>query len=189
MKQGKAPFIPVEQLPYVLAACEGQHEKRDQALVLVSHFLGLRAKEMAALRISDVVQNGQLVDTIRLLRSMTKGAKFREAYLVNADTRQIILEYLQERNEPNLDAPLFLSRKGGHFSANSMQRQMARIYAKSGIKASSHSGRRSFATRLIQGGADIYSIKELMGHTSIATTQIYFFTSPERLKTVVSLLG
>lgn len=189
MKQGKAPFIPVEQLPYVLAACDGPHLLRDQALVLVSHFLGLRAKEMAGLKVKDVIVNGQLVDTVRLLRSITKGAKYREAYLMNGDTRQSILNYLQSRIDVLPDDPLFLSQKGGHFSANSMQRLMANIYAKAGIKASSHSGRRSFATRLIQGGADIYSVMNLMGHTSIGTTQIYFYTSPERLKSVVSILG
>lgn len=189
MKQGKAPFIPVHQLPYILAACDGPNQKRDQALVLVSHFLGLRVKEMASLRISDVLQNGELVETIRLLKSMTKGNKFREAYLMNADTRQILLEYLMERKNAQPHDPLFLSQKGGAFSPNSLQRQLARIYAKAGIKASSHSGRRSFATRLIQNGVDPNTIRELMGHTSILTTQLYFFTSPERLKGAVSSLN
>jgi integrase/recombinase XerD len=189
MKQGTAPFIPVEQLPYVLAACDGPHLLRDQALVLTSHFLGLRAKELAGLKVQDVFQNGVLVDTVRLLRSITKGSKYREAYLVNKDTRLALLTYLQSRPDLLPDDPLFLSQKGGHFSANSMQRLLAIIYSKAGIKASSHSGRRSFATRLIQGGADIYSVMELMGHTHIGTTQIYFFTSPERLKSVASILG
>jgi len=188
MKQGKAPFIPVDHLPRILTACEGCHKLRDQSIVLISHYLGLRAMEIAALRIGDVLQCGQLVDTVRLLRSMTKGAKFREAYIVNEHLRLVLSQYLEERGPTLSCKPLFLSQKGGHFSPNSMQRQLARIYSKAGIKASSHSGRRSFATRLIQGGADIYSIKELMGHTSIATTQVYFFTSPERLKSVAAML-
>ena len=57
-----------------------------------------------------------------------------------------------------------------------------------GVHASSHSGRRSFATHLIQNGADIYTVKEMMGHTSIATTQEYFTTSPERMKKFAALL-
>jgi len=62
------------------------------------------------------------------------------------------------------------------------------MYKRSGINGSSHSGRRSYATHLIQLGADIYSIKELLGHASIVTTQAYFSTNPARLKQVVGLL-
>lgn len=189
MKQGKAPFIPIDQLPHVLAACTGVHSKRDQAMILFTHFLGVRAKELSLLKVSDVIQNGRLVETVRLTRSITKGSKYREVFLMNADTRVVILEYLQQRRNILPDEPLFLSQKGGGFSPNSIQRCIANIYKKAGIKASSHSGRRSFATRLIQNGADIYSVKELLGHSTIATTQIYFYSSPERLKGAVKLLG
>lgn len=63
-----------------------------------------------------------------------------------------------------------------------MRRGVAGLYRDAGVAGSSHSGRRSFATMLIEGGADIYSVKELLGHSSIATTLVYLTASPERLK-------
>lgn len=87
-----------------------------------------------------------------------------------------------------MESPLFLSQKGGAFSPNTMQRLIANLYKKGDVRASSHSGRRSFATRLIENGTDIYAVMELMGHSSIQTTQTYFATNPERLKRLSALL-
>lgn len=157
---------------------------------MLSHYLGLRAKELASLTIGDVFDpsSGKPRDVVRLLASMTKGGKPREVFLVNEEPRQQLLAYLRERSLRHMDAPLFQSQRGGHFSANSMQRLVAICYRRAGIQASSHSGRRSFATNLIERGADIYAVKEMLGHTSIVTTQAYFTTNPERLKKFAGLL-
>lgn len=190
-KQGKAPYLTSEQLQRALDAQRLQrHELRDRAILMTSHYLGLRAKELAALRIGDVFdpRTGQLREVVRLLNSMTKGGRYREVFLVNDAARAELMRYLRRRDLDDLDAPLFQSERGGAFSANSMQRLIAICYARANIKASSHSGRRSFATRLIESGADIYAVKELLGHASIVTTQAYFTTSPERLKKFAALL-
>jgi len=174
----------------VIAACDGPNQARNRAILLVSYNLGLRAKELASLTIGDMLDaDGRLNETIRLLKHMTKGAKFREVFLVHDATRQTLEDYLSHRGRRGGDRPLFLSQKGQPFSANSMQRLMGQLYHNAHILGSSHSGRRSFATRLIERGADIYAIKELMGHESITTTQAYFFASPERLKKISKLLG
>lgn len=189
-KRGKAPYVPEETLENVLMSCyKTRHDLRDRALMLVSHYLGLRAKELAALKLEDVLDhNGQLREIIKLKK--TKGDRVREVFLVHEPTRQALQAYLSTRSDRSrLDAPVFRSQKGGAFSAGSMQRQCARIYQRSDVKASSHSGRRSFATRLIERNADIYAVKELLGHEDIRTTQEYFFTSPERLKRVAELLN
>ncbi|TCV82693.1 tyrosine-type recombinase/integrase [Sulfurirhabdus autotrophica] len=190
MKQGKAPYIPVEVLERTLAAQSGYHAPRNRAVLLLSHYLGLRAKELSLLTIGDVFDphSGSVKETIRLLASMTKGERFREVFLVNEQSRENVRLYLLSRGIRHLAAPLFLSQKGGQFSANTMQRLIANIYKTANVKASSHSGRRSFATRLIESGADIYSVKELLGHSSIVTTQAYFATSPERLKRIAGVL-
>lgn len=188
MTRGKAPYVPEATLVTVLDACRERHQLRDRAIMLVSHYLGLRAKEIAALRIGDVCDgHGKLREVIRLTE--TKGDRVREVFLVHPGTRKALERYLARRDRFDRDAPLFLSQKGGAFSANSMQRQCARIYRWAGVKASSHSGRRSFATRLIERNADIYAVKELLGHGDIRTTQEYFSTSPERLKKVAQLLN
>lgn len=191
LKSGKAPFISEDELQYVLDYLQGQHLLRNKVVILFSHFLGLRAKELASLTIEDVYdQNKKYIkETIRLLGKMTKGNKYREVFLVDSYVRELVKRYLFEnRNVNDLKAPLFLSQKGGAFSANTMQRMIANIYKSVGIKASSHSGRRSFATRLIRNNVDIYSIQQLMGHSSIITTQVYFSSDPNKLKEVSLLL-
>lgn len=190
MKQGKAPYIPVEVLERTVAAQKGHHATRNKTILLLSHYMGLRAKELSLLRVGDVFDShaGKVKEVIRLLASMTKGERFREVFLVNESARENVRLYLIERGMRSLEAPLFLSQKGGAFSPNTMQRLLRDIYLAANVKASSHSGRRSFATRLIESGADIYSVKELLGHSSIVTTQAYFATSPERLKRLVGVL-
>lgn len=187
MKTGVAPYVPKEVLARVIAAQDGCNVRRDQAILYFSHYLGLRAKEIALLSLGDVVtSDGSIKEVIRLFK--TKGNKFRESFLVNTDARESLRRYLATRGIRHLDAPLFLSQKGGAFTPNTMQRLIANLYKKADIKASSHSGRRSFATNLIERGADIYSVMQMMGHSSITTTQGYFATSPERLKRFANIL-
>lgn len=172
----------------MLQAQCGANADRDIAILYLSHYLGLRAKELASLRVGDVFDPKSGVrEVIRLLAMMTKGDRYREVFLVKDEARQAILRYISTRST-RPEAPLFLSQKGGALSPNTMQRLVANLYLKADVKASSHSGRRSFATRLIEAGADIYAVKELLGHTSIVTTQRYFSTSPERLKKTAGLL-
>lgn len=193
MKQGKAPYLPLCALESAIKAQTNHtHEIRDSTILLLSHYLGLRAKELAGLLIGDVYDfsSRQLKEVIALRSAITKGSKYREVFLVNEKARTYLLRYLHtERglNYPN--APLFLSQRGSGFSANTMQRLIAICYSRAGIDASSHSGRRSFATHLIQNGADIYSVQLLLGHSSISTTEKYFTSSPERLKRMASLLA
>jgi len=190
MKQGKAPYIPISALQVVLAAQSGLHAKRDQAILLLSHYMGLRAMELARLTIGDLYdpQTGEVRDSVRLLSCMTKGQKFREVYLVNAQARAALDIYLATRGLRHMDAPLFLSQRGGAFSPNTLQRLLSHIYQRAGVLGSSHSGRRSFATHLIEAGADVFAIKELLGHTSLSTTQRYFSSNPPRMKKLVALL-
>ncbi len=175
MKQGKAPYIALSTLQVVLDAQQGLHANRDRAILMLSHY------------IYDL-KTGQIKESVRLLACMTKGERFREVFLTNEKAKEMLRAYLSQRSLRYGDAPLFLSQRGGAFSANTMQRLLAIMYKRSGINGSSHSGRRSYATHLIQLGADIYSIKELLGHASIVTTQAYFSTNPARLKQVVGLL-
>lgn len=191
--KGKAPYIPEPQLDAALAACTSSlHGLRDKALLLLSYNCGLRAKELAALRLMDVFDPGwQIIDTMRL--TQTKGNKFREVPLVHEKTRAALMHYIEWRREEHWlgcqEGPLFRTQRGGHFSADSLQQHFHKMYVRAGLQASSHSGRRSFATRLIERGADIYSVMTLMGHSNINTTQLYFTTSPERLRSVAKLLG
>jgi integrase/recombinase XerD len=187
MRTGKAPYVPKDTLRRTLDAQHGVHALRNRTILLLSHYLGLRAKELAGLTVGDVfdLATGQVKEVVRLTK--TKGDRFREAFLVNDEARDHVRRHIISRPARST-APLFLSQKGGAFTANTMQKLLHNIYAEAGVSASSHSGRRSFATRLIEGGADVYAVMQMMGHSSIMTTQQYFATSPERLKRFAGVL-
>lgn len=190
-KSGKAAYISESDLQLTLKSLKGKNSVRNQAVLLASHFMGLRAKEMASLKMGDVYdfKNHILRDTIRLLAAYTKGNKYREVFLLDNNARSIMLEYILSREDSGPEAPLFLSQKLQPFTANTMQRMIGNLYKKAGINGTSHSGRRSFATRLIRHNVDIYSIQQLMGHSSITTTQEYFASDPNLLKEKVFKLS
>ena len=190
-KTGKAAYVSEKELQITMSNLRGKNSLRNKSILLASHFMGLRAKEMALLKIGDMYdfQNKILRDTIRLLAAYTKGNKYREVFLLDSNARKILLEYILARPDAAPDAPLFLSQKLTPFTANTMQRMIGNLYKMAGINGTSHSGRRSFATRLIRRNVDIYSVQQLMGHSNIATTQEYFVSDPMLLKEQVIKLS
>ena len=190
-KTGKAAYVSEQELQITMSNLRGKNSLRNKSILLVSHFMGLRAKEMALLKIVDLYdfKNGILRDTIRLLAAYTKGNKYREVFLLDFAARRIMLEYILSRPDFAPEAPLFLSQKLTPFTANTMQRMIGNLYKNAGINGTSHSGRRSFATRLIRRNVDIYSVQQLMGHANIATTQEYFVSDPMLLKDQVIKLS
>ncbi|MGW8422862.1 tyrosine-type recombinase/integrase [Comamonas sp. HJ-2] len=189
MRSTKAPYISLETLETVLLAQTGRHGQRNRVILLMSHFCGLRAMELANLTRGDVIdRKGEVKQAIQLTEEMTKGRKFREVFLMDERTRMELKNYTLENPGDPL-CSLFKSQRHGFFTPNTMQKLIANCYKSAQIKASSHSGRRSYATRLIENGADIYSIKTLMGHSSISTTERYFTHNSERLKRLTKLLS
>ncbi|MBV7539080.1 site-specific integrase [Duganella sp. sic0402] len=196
MKEGQAKVLTERELSKVVNAVKKKaHAKRNVALLYCSFGLGLRAKEMAALRIKHVIDaDGQMLDEINLTGTMTKGGKQRHAYLSSPKLIAAIRDFIDERQEVegilfNLEAPLFKSQKGSSFTPNSLQQLFHRMYTDAKLQgASSHSGRRTFATTLIEKGVDIKAVSTLMGHSSIAMTAKYVDNNPARLKQIVTNL-
>lgn len=192
MKEGQAKVLSdAEFRRAVTFARKNTNSRRNVALLYFSFRLGLRAKEMAALRVSDVMApDGGLLEEINLLSAMTKGAKQRHIFLTNEKVKSVLIEYLNERRSKQgaliaRDAPLFLSQRRGHFSPNTLQQLFHRLYIQVGLHgASSHSGRRTFATNLIERGIDIKAVSTLMGHASVAMTARYVEDNPVRLKKI-----
>ncbi|KVN60315.1 tyrosine-type recombinase/integrase [Burkholderia stagnalis] len=192
MREGQAKVLTESEFRRVVNAVKKEaHAKRNIALLYCSFGLGLRAKEMASLRIRHVLDDdGKLLDEINLDGSMTKGGKQRHAYLTNTKVSDALRDYLDERRELdgilfNYEAPLFRSQKGGLFTPNTLQQLFQRMYSKARLQgASSHSGRRTFATTLIEKGVDIKAVSTLMGHASIAMTARYVEDNPVRLKQI-----
>jgi integrase/recombinase XerD len=191
--EGKAKVLSEKEYTraMTLALAMEKHGRRNAALIAISYYCGLRAKEMAGMLLSDVLTaDRELKSEVTLRTATTKNGKKRMAYIVNAKLRQILSLYLEERRNDALGRPLFLSQKGGAFSPNSMQRLFSTLYQElAGIEgATSHSGRRTFATNVLNGGASIKDLQVLMGHSSINTTAIYVQEDPERLANLVKKL-
>ena len=194
MREGQAKVLTEKEITRVLNVIQTKsHSKRNTALLYLSFGLGLRAKELASLKIKHVMDcDDALTDEINLTSNMTKGKKQRYVYLTNPKVRKFIQELIDERKSKdkglfNLEAPLFRSQKGGCFSPNTMQQLLHRVFNQAGlIGASSHSGRRTFATNLIEKGVDIKAISTLMGHSNISMTAKYVSDNPVRLKHIAS---
>ena len=156
-------------------------ELRDRALLEIAYACGLRAEELVNLDVTSIAFDAEE------LRVEGKGAKTRFVP-VGEPALRALTRYI-ERGRPALaagdgDAALFLSKSGRRLSTSDVRRRL-RVWARhaavqGGI--SPHTLRHSFATHLLEGGADLRAIQDLLGHASISTTQIYTQVESARLK-------
>jgi integrase/recombinase XerD len=124
-----------------------------------------------------------------LQATQTKGHRSCTVF-VNKPLRQQFADYKAWLGPKTTnEQPLFASQKGGHFSANTMCQLFLVIYKQCGLtNASSHSGRRTFITRLANKGVGVRVLAELAGYRSIQTTQRYIDVSDEQMASAVELL-
>jgi len=179
---------------------------RDRAILELLYGAGLRVAELCSIDLEDVDLRG------RTIRVMGKGRKQRqmpigepaargvETYLEGS--RAVLLERrvdaqlvphaktaeaveTAEETHGGVENALFVNRRGRRIGPRSVRSMLTRYLAAGGERhASPHALRHSFATHLLDGGADLRSVQELLGHESLATTQIYTHVSTERLRTV-----
>jgi integrase/recombinase XerC/integrase/recombinase XerD len=157
-------------------------EVRDRAMFELTYSCGLRCEEIVTLDLDSVDFESEQ------LRVHGKGGK--ERLLPVGEPAQRALERYLETARPALllgepDEPaLLLSRRGRRLSSSDVRRRLRRWVREAAIGAgiSPHSLRHAFATHLLEGGADLRSIQELLGHASISTTQIYTRVDPSRLR-------
>ena len=145
---------------------------RDRAMLELIYAAGLRVSEAAGLNVQD------LNVRTRELRVTGKGSKQR-VVLMGGAARDALGLYLSEER-PRLagrdsGSALFLNRSGGRLSQRSIQKKVRRYAAEVGLgtQVHTHTLRHSFATHLLEGGADLRVVQELLGHASPSTTQIY----------------
>jgi len=163
---------------------------RNHLVVALSYYVGLRAKEIAALQISDLYDGSSVNKVLRLTSDKVKGDKHRDLYISNSKLRTYIQDYINYRlqvdGELRLSAPLIRSRQGSKFSPASMSRMIGLIYKAAGFQSmTSHSGRRSMITDLANKGVDLNSIRVIAGHSSIATTQRYIEHNPQVISDIL----
>ena len=186
----QAQTLTDAQLRRVLHYCRSRrHPLRDETIILTSFYAGLRAIEIAALKYKDVYdEQGAVRDQFTLRATQSKGGRTRTVY-IGSKLKRALKEYQASIVRNREDMPLFPSQKGGHFSANTMCQLFLDIYKACGLRdASSHSGRRTYITKLANKGVGVRLLAELAGHSHISTTQRYIDVNAEQLKEAVELL-
>ncbi len=173
-----------EPLEEALNALGGEDPaaRRDRALLETTYSSGLRLSELVGLNWGDVDRRGGLV------RVRGKGRRERIVPL-GATALEAIDRYRESRvragrGPGSLAEPVFTGPSGRRLSGRTVQRVVARRLAAAarGLGVSPHALRHSFATHMLDAGADLRVIQELLGHRSLATTQIYTHVSRERLR-------
>jgi integrase/recombinase XerC len=132
----------------------------EKLIVSMLYTLGLRISELASLKLEDISDEW--------VRVLGKGNKQRDVPLLKF-TKELIDEYLS-----TFAMKKFLfEKKGGKLSENSLRYIITKVFRRVGLKVTPHQLRHSYATSLLNGGAPIVDVSELLGHSSMATTQIY----------------
>ena len=165
------------------------YAKRNRAMFQLSWLAGMRVGEIAALTVDDVMtSNGEIVKEIRLRAEQTKGQKGRAVFLSDKLRRELA-DYIPTLAHSAPSRPLIYSQRGyGRFSNGTLCMLFASIYQQAGLRTSSHSGRRTYATRLNEKGVGMRTIQKLMGHKHIGTTALYCDVSDDTLRKAVELV-
>jgi integrase/recombinase XerC len=154
-------------------------ELRDRAILELLYSSGIRVGELVGLN------SNRLDLDLGIVRVMGKGRKER-IVPIGSKAVEALKAYLERRGDLEGEEPLFVNRRGGRLTARSIGRLIKKYTKLSGIfrKISPHSLRHSFATHLLDAGADIREIQEMLGHASLSTTQRYIHLSLGKLMEV-----
>ncbi|NIA20903.1 MAG: tyrosine recombinase XerC [Anaerolineaceae bacterium] len=179
-------FLDPDEIERLLEAPKGGDllTLRDRAILETLYSTGMRVSEACQLNIEDLDTFGEVA------RVRGKGKKERLAP-IGSYALKAIRNYLQARQgDPNSAAfdrrPLFLNRHGKRLSQRSVRRKLAKYLAEAGLdpSVSPHTLRHSFATHMLNRGADLRAVQELLGHRSLSTTQIYTHVTMRRMQEV-----
>lgn len=177
-------FLTTEQVSALLLAPPANCDQgiRDRAILETTYSAGLRVAELVALNVSDWDR------AAGILRVLGKGRKERispvGSYATKALVRWMEVRHPDPKADPKDSAALFLNRFGTRLTTRSIGRMLEKHILTAGLasQTSPHTLRHSFATHLLDGGADLRSVQELLGHKSLTTTQIYTHVSTKRLR-------
>jgi len=159
----------------------GPLEVRDRAIFELAYSSGLRAQEIVSLDLGDTDFDSETV------RVTGKGNKTR-VLPVGEPAQRALQRYLEAARHAlgpaRAEQALFISRRGRRLSPSDVRRRLEKWVREAAVagRISPHTLRHSFATHLLEGGADLRSIQELLGHASVSTTQVYTRVEPSRLR-------
>jgi integrase/recombinase XerC len=179
--------IDVSQVEQLLAAPDDSDilGARDRAILETLYSTGIRVSELVGINRGDVDETGEAM----IIRG--KGRKERIVPLGSHALAALrhYLEILQndprsQKTDENGQSPVFINKHGGRLSTRSVRRKVSKYLAKAGLDPdiSPHTLRHSFATHLLDNGADLRSVQELLGHQSLSTTQVYTHLTTQRMR-------
>jgi integrase/recombinase XerC len=173
-------FLTTEQIVQLLEAPPAHEPEglRDRAILETMYSAGLRVAELVGLNVADWDRDANV------LRVLGKGKKERIAP-VGTHAARALYRWLEVREPADpAQIALFLNRFGKRLTTRSIGRLLEKHLAATGLDqlTSPHTLRHTFATHLLDGGADLRSVQEMLGHKSLTTTQIYTHVSTQRLR-------
>lgn len=174
-------FLTLDEVDRLLAAPDLATPRglRDRAMIEVLYATGLRVSELVGLTVDGVDLE------VGFVRCVGKGSKERIVPL-GESAAGFVRRYLDEGRRKDPSPYLFISKKGGRMGREWFWKSLKLYAVRAGIQKdiSPHQLRHSFATHLLEHGADLRSVQMMLGHSNIATTQIYTHVVRERLKEI-----
>jgi tyrosine recombinase XerC len=182
-------FLSINEVDVLLKApdCSNVMGLRDMAILETLYSTGIRVSELVGLDENDIDFFGGMI------KVQGKGKKER-LVPIGSHAIKAINEYVDSKSKSKKDArkkvsrsdPLFLNKFGGRLTARSVARSLDKYIKMSGgnLLTSPHTFRHSFATHLLDKGADLRAVQELLGHSNLSTTQVYTHITTERLRSV-----
>jgi len=180
LSRSEASFLLSDRGPRLAPARESDAAFRTIFRLMV--VTGMRVGEFCKLRVEDVSPDGSI------LRIHGKGARDRVAYITDASLRKELHQILQSRQKSEISpGALFVNRQGSRMRPQSVRSKLRRLAKEAGLarRVTPHMLRHTAATLLIETGVDIRFVQRLLGHSSIATTEIYTHVSDEALRTTL----
>lgn len=186
-------FLSLAEVESILGAInkDSPNGHRDRAILETLYSTGIRVSELVGMDVADIDMFSELV------KVRGKGKKER-IVPIGGHALEAIKVYLATLNHRGsgqalhpcgAGSPLFLNKRGGRLTARSVARVLEKYMRLSGIRQrpSPHTLRHSFATHLLDRGADLRAVQEMLGHASLSSTQIYTHVTTERLRQVYRL--
>ena len=190
-KQGKyiPSYLPVDEMFKLLEGPDRETPLglRDLAIMEVLYSCGIRVAELAGLNMTDIDFEGRLIKVLgkgNKERIVPIGRKALDA--VRNYSEAVIPLRKKAQGDSGRSVPLFVNSRGGRLTTRSVGSIIKKYSVESGLLTdiSPHSLRHTFATHLLDGGADLRSVQEMLGHMSLSTTQKYTHVSMDRLMAV-----
>ena len=185
----KAKILTKEEIKRVYAVIKDcSNARRNRLAFMLSTEGAMRIGEISKLRIGDLRElDGTAVKVINLRKEQTKGNKGRRVFISDMLRKEITDYLMTVRQRDDADAVIRSMKTGKAFSNVTLCVLFTDMYKRAGIKTSSHSGRRTKATRLNDLGVGMRTIQEVLGHQNIGTTALYCDVTDAQIEAAVNM--